>query len=569
MNYYPKPIPGEGPLNAPILLVGEAGGEVEYEKGRPFVGPSGDLLTSVLLRNGVNREQVRLDNLSHYRPNNNRFEFLIGTEVLQDSLLALRDYIQINRPIVIGALGAYPLEYLTGKKGIDKWRGSILPYLHDKTIKVIPTRHPSAVLRERSLYPIFDLDIKRIISDAAYRDFNYTERRFILNPKGLDLEEWTQKLCESNTLAVDIETVKNSTHILCVGFATSPTLAVCIVPDNQGRRAIQRVLSSDAKKVFQFGTFDTTQLKLNGYEINDPVGTELERIYYWDTLVAGHVQAPELPRSLEFFTSIYTREPYYKAQGRGSIPEDEKGWSESFDRQSLYEYNARDCCCTFEVFLRQRESILADPILLETFDFEMSMLEVAHHIGDSGMLVDVERRDFIQAALLSKWAKKQAILDALVGEDVNVRSTALKRILYDKSCLGLPTRRKHDGTITTDEDAVVSLIAFCKDKMESVKMDATKFEWRKKQLVCSTILEIRGIRQNLSTYIMGNRVGLDGRLHSTYKAAATETGRWAAQKYVDGSGINAQTMPREPIEIEDNFEPADWLLDQLEDEAIN
>jgi hypothetical protein len=43
-------------------------------------------------------------------------------------------------------------------------------------------------------------------------------------------------------------------------------------------------------------------------------------------------------------------------------------------------------------------------------------------------------------------------------------------------------------------------------------------------------------------------------MRATYKVAATETGRWACEKYVDGTGVNSQTFPREAIEIPDDLE---------------
>lgn len=564
MSWYNRYVPNEGPDNAKIMLVGEAPGESEHDQLRPFVGDSGQLLITCLGRNGVLREEVYLANLAHYRPYDNKFEKLLNTQELKDGIAELYKDIMRIRPNVIVALGGNPLMYLTGKKGIKKWRGSILSCLLDENIKVIPTYHPAAVLRERSLYPIFDADLKRCIADSHFPEKNLPKREFILNPRGLDLEEWTQRLCSSGTLACDIETVKKSTHILCVGFAPSPEVGVCIVPTGEGRRAIERILESDTRKIFQFGTFDTTQLKLNNYTINDPYARKLDdcRPYYWDTLLAQRALTPELPRSLEFLASVYTREPYYKTEGRFNIPEDNKGWSEKVNKQALYEYNARDCCVTFEVYLKQRELLLAkdhrgwkDKENLSTFDFDMSMLDPAHHLADSGMLIDSQRRQLLEIVSLEKWAKLQFILDKMTGYETNVRSPKLKMILYDKDKLGLPTRRNHDGTITTDEDAIVSLIAYCKDHLEGLKKPDAIAEWKIKLAVCETILKIRGIRQVLSNYLRENpknpRLRADGRMHSTYKVGGPETGRWSSTKYVDGSGLNAQTFARDPIEVDE------------------
>jgi uracil-DNA glycosylase family 4 len=571
MTFYPTIfVPDEGPLDAKILLVGEAPGEEEFTYQRPFIGPSGDKLIEVLNRYGVSREEVRLANLFHYRPHGNKLAGVLSTPEFLKGLKDLYDYIASAKPNVIGALGAYPLTFLTGKYNIVNWRGSILPYIHDETIKVIPTRHPSAVLRDRKLYPTFARDIKRIIEDSTHRDFNYPDREFIIDPRGMDLELAVQRFCAAPYLACDIETVKNSTHILCVGFALNSKTAICIsTRDEEGKRAIQRILDSDADKIFQFGTFDVRQLRINKYSINPGKQCKErypDRLYFWDTMLAQHVMAPELPRSLEFLTSIHTRQPYYKTEGRGnkskgdeekkgSIPSDVKSWNENVDKQSLFVYNCKDDVCTFEIFEKQVEESVYFPNFSHTFDFEMDMLEVVDHMGEAGMLIDEERRDLMERALIAKWETKQWALNAACRVKINVKSPLLKKVLYEKEYLGLPTRRNRESGITTDEDAIVSLIAFAKGKMNEVVKDSTKLQWEIKLEILKTILEIRGIRQLLSNYIrttVGKRVrriSTDGRIHSTYKVGGTETGRWSGSKYCDGSGFNPQTPPRDPIEI--------------------
>jgi hypothetical protein len=99
----------------------------------------------------------------------------------------------------------------------------------------------------------------------------------------------------------------------------------------------------------------------------------------------------------------------------------------------------------------------------------------------------------------------------------------------------------------------VASITYCKDKIESYKREETKLTWRVNLAVCQTVLEIRGIRKCLSSYIVKSikkisRINEDGRIRSTF-SLGPETGRWSAGKFVDGSGFNAQTLPRDPVEI--------------------
>jgi hypothetical protein len=286
----------------------------------------------------------------------------------------------------------------------------------------------------------------------------------------------------------------------------------------------------------------------------DPSASNLGRPYFWDTNNFQHIAAPELPRSLEYLTSIYTREPYYKTVGRGTIPDDEKGWSEKVEKQSLYEYNCRDCCCTIEIAQKQMAEM--DAAQLRMMNFSMAMLEVTRHISASGMFQDEERRSLMEKAVYVKMLKKQQILNALcqLGIEINVRSIKLKEILYNK--LNLPPRY-YLKVLTTNEDAIVSLIGFCKGKIAEYKTEELKTKWQVKMTICKLILEIRGLRVLISNYLkLDQKRGIsrrssDGRIRSTYKVCGTETARWSASKYVDGTGFNSQTLPRDPLDIDD------------------
>ena len=269
-------------------------------------------------------------------------------------------------------------------------------------------------------------------------------------------------------------------------------------------------------------------------------------------MIAAHVMEPELPRSLGYLTSIYTREPYYKHSGKDSIPADDKEWGANVNKDTLYVYNAKDCCVTYEIAEQQMVEIQEDELYIRRMNYEMEMLEVASHISDAGMLTDMERLGVLKEVLLDKWARKQAVLELLSGWKINVRSPKLKLLLYDKDKMNLPARRNREGGLTTDEDAIVSLIGFCKGKAEELKTESKKMEWEIKLSVCKLILEIRGIRQMLSNYILSKR-GDDNRSRSLYKVAGTETGRWSAKSYVDGTGYNAQTNPRDPVEVPEEY----------------
>src|SRR3989304_5592048 len=145
----PKIVPGFGPRDAKIALVGEAPGEQEEIDGRPFVGSAGHLLSSMLSSAGIPRDMCYLTNVMKIRPPHNDFgafyhdtERTSPTQGLLDGQSSLAQELQSLSPNITVALGGEALRALTGRMGITKWRGSILA---TSVGKVIGTFHPAAI----------------------------------------------------------------------------------------------------------------------------------------------------------------------------------------------------------------------------------------------------------------------------------------------------------------------------------------------------------------------------------------------------------------------------------------
>lgn len=67
-----KVVPGEGPVDAEVMLVGEAPGKNEDEAGLPFLGQAGDYLDGLLAEIGLARDQVFITSAIKCRPPKNR-----------------------------------------------------------------------------------------------------------------------------------------------------------------------------------------------------------------------------------------------------------------------------------------------------------------------------------------------------------------------------------------------------------------------------------------------------------------------------------------------------------------
>jgi DNA polymerase len=94
---------GVGDPNAELLFVGEGPGADEDEKGEPFVGRSGQLLTNMIKAMGLSREQVYIANIVKCRPPANRAPEREESETCSPFLMR---QIAAIKPKVVVALGA-------------------------------------------------------------------------------------------------------------------------------------------------------------------------------------------------------------------------------------------------------------------------------------------------------------------------------------------------------------------------------------------------------------------------------------------------------------------------------
>ena len=119
-------VPGNGPKGAKLALVGEAPGADEVAEGLPFVGGAGRMLDALLKQAGIKRGACFIDNVLRCRPPGNVYP---TGNIRKQAEAHCRVHDQIGHsvhPNVVVALGDKALTRFTGRRGITKWRGSIM-----------------------------------------------------------------------------------------------------------------------------------------------------------------------------------------------------------------------------------------------------------------------------------------------------------------------------------------------------------------------------------------------------------------------------------------------------------
>jgi DNA polymerase len=151
-----RAVPGEGPVNAEILFIGEAPGRNEDLQGRPFVGQAGKLLEELLGEIELTREDVWIGNVVKCRPPENR-------DPRPEEIAACAGYLErqiaLLQPKVIATLGRFSMEKFFPGAKITRVHGQAK---RDGSRVLIPLYHPAYVLRNMNAKPDAVRDMRKI-----------------------------------------------------------------------------------------------------------------------------------------------------------------------------------------------------------------------------------------------------------------------------------------------------------------------------------------------------------------------------------------------------------------------
>ena len=151
-----RAVPGEGPVDAEVMFIGEGPGSNEDQQGRPFVGPAGRLLNELLASIGLARDQVYITNVVKCRPPNNR-------DPMPQEIAACAPYLErqlaLIKPKVVVTLGRYSMAKFFPGASITKIHGQ--PKRIGATF-YFPMFHPAAALRQESYMAAVKADMLKI-----------------------------------------------------------------------------------------------------------------------------------------------------------------------------------------------------------------------------------------------------------------------------------------------------------------------------------------------------------------------------------------------------------------------
>lgn len=495
---------GEGNPKADILFVGEAPGADEDDRGRPFVGDAGRLLTNVLAEYKISRRDVYITNAVKCRPPANRKPHVKEIRNCKQYLMA---EIKSVKPKLIVGLGRTAMESLLDEKTftLNSGRGKIFysPLAEAKGIPIICTYHPAAVKRDNSLITSVFQDFQFILSVL---ENGVPKRKKCIYKLGVaDVEEF---------VAFDLETtglnpyVPGSRIIAC-GTSVKRYTGYCT--SKLGK--VAGILSN--KSILKIGhniKFDIKWWWLHGGEFDGKI---------YDTLVAEHLLDENTPSlGLKELAAQYTDMGPYSAELEKTLKE--VGGMENVPFSILSKYCAQDVDATLRLRKRQIPRLIEEglmPLMYLTMAGEMVMARAEY----LGVKVDQFKHRKLEKIYRKRLIKlKQELSDLSNGELENPRSTPQIIKVITKQ-LKLPIIRR-----TKTNKPSVNVLSL----NELSDADTSGF--------IKLLLKYRNLRGDYSKYLTLKKTlwEPDGKIHCNFNIAGADTGRYTC------TNPNLQQVPK-------------------------
>jgi len=539
---------GHGPFNAKIAIVLDYPSKEDHHSGVLLSGKAGSFIDRILRKHGLNLADCYITACLKSHPEN------VGTkdkklreQILNDNFAKfefeslLKQELEEIKPNVILALGERALNILTNENGIGNFRGSILPVtpLWALDAKVVPTYHPRTIWEQFNLIPIVDFDIARAC-DLKDHVGKYQRKELIWVCRSANaFNNWWQRAQYGEFLTVDIETWMSC--ITCFGFCHDGLEAVSVALwDCETQldrimlyRGVANVLRSKIPKVNQNIRFDANFSNKWAMKIHNIMD---------DTMLLAHSCYPELPKALQFLTSIHTDQPYYKDEGGSYDPK---------SGNRLYLYNAKDALTTWQVYKSQVKD--AKEIGVWKFHREQVWPLFYHYskMEDRGIRIDFAQRDKLLRKYDHLCALHEMSIVETYGQPINCRSDLqVGKFVYE--FLNCPVRKhKTEKGDRYDTD---------KETLEDLYINHVKDPLVKKLL--KEIILVRKIKTIRSYILM--IVHKDGRMRCSYNLSGTKGGRTSASTSLDDvyfllpkkigvadRGGSFQVIPKRPYEAEE------------------
>ena len=389
---------------------------------------------------------------------------------------------------------------------------------HTKTTETIPPKDPI----QGDLFAINTGNSPIVAENSNLRALNQSEIDYQLIDTEEKRKEIIEKLLSAKILALDTETTGTEpmmADLVGMSFSDKENQAyyVPVPPDfSEAQKIVQAfkpVFENEASlKVGQNIKYDMIILHHYGVEVKGPL---------FDTMLAHYVLQPELRHNMDYLAEIYL---HYKTihidELIGAKGKNQKNMRD-LSPTDIYIYACEDADITLQLKNILEQELKKEGVEQLFYEIEMPLVPVLVNIETNGVLLDTEALKQTSVLYNQRMTEIEQEIYQLAGVKFNISSPKqVGDILFKDMKLIEKPKKTKTGQYVTSEEILESL--------------------RHKHPIIGKILEYRGLKKLLSTYIDALPELINprtGRIHTSFNQAVTATGR------LSSSNPNLQNIP--------------------------
>ena len=372
------------------------------------------------------------------------------------------------------------------------------------------------------LFAINLTDSPIVVEKTNLKTLNPAEVDYQLIDTEAKRQEIIEKLLSTKNFALDTETTGTEpmmADLVGMSFSDAENRAYYVpVPSdfNEAQKFVQALKpvfeNEDSIKVGQNIKYDMIMLHHYGVEVKGQL---------FDTMLAHYVLQPELRHNMDYLAEIYLQ---YKTihidELIGAKGKNQKNMRD-LDPKDIYKYACEDADVTLKLKNILEKELKKEGVEQLFYEIEMPLVPVLVNIVTNGVLLDIEALKQTSVLYNQRMLEIEQEIYQLAGMKFNISSPKqVGDILFKDMKLIEKPKKTKTGQFVTSEEVRESL--------------------RHKHPIIGKILEYRGLKKLLSTYIdalpelINSRTG---RIHTSFNQAVTATGR------LSSSNPNLQNIP--------------------------
>ena len=331
-----------------------------------------------------------------------------------------------------------------------------------------------------------------------------------------------QNMMTHNIISLDTETTGTdpiSAELVGMSFSVAENQAYYIPVPPQREEALKIVNelrpvfeNEKSLKVGQNIKYDMLVLQNYGIEVKGKL---------FDTMVAHYVLQPELRHGMDYLAEIYLNyqtihiDELIGAKGKNQLN------MRDLSPEKVYKYACEDADVTLKLKNILEKELKENGIEDLFYNIEMPLVPVLAYIERNGMKLDLEALKQTSEDFTARMNEIEKDIFSLAGMEFNISSPKqVGEVLFEKLKVVEKAKKTKTGQYSTSEDVLESL--------------------RTKHPVVEKILEYRGLKKLLSTYIDSLPQLINpqsGKIHTSFNQTVTATGR------LSSSNPNLQNIP--------------------------